>query len=273
MTAAVAGSSGALVGTSGGYAATVLREMYGGSLPRAATQLLRDHAKIRSSSAPPTRSERVWSTGLADRKPTRRVDLRVPRVGQGKQESLARPPKLPTTGRKPLSHILLETSNYERELEIPFVHGRDCSEGEKRKLQNQYAYNFGTALPTTGVSDAAAAALAARQPRRRVSFECGSLPASREVSPRKSGLPPAQEKIAVEIVEGVRERQRELAGIDESLAGLVKRSEMPTESRQRTAVRKEMVAASKRRLELKNAIQSDMQDLDKLFDLAPADDQ
>ena len=51
-----------------------------------------------------------------------------------------------------------------------------------------------------------------------------------------------------------------ILGIDESLAGLVKRSEMPTESRQRTAVRKEMVAASKRRLELKNAIQSDMQD-------------
>ena len=35
--------------------------------PRAATQLLKDHAKIRSSSAPAARDRAVFSTGLADR--------------------------------------------------------------------------------------------------------------------------------------------------------------------------------------------------------------
>merc|ERR1719247_3282363 len=67
--------------------------------------------------------------------------------------------------------------------------------------------------------------------------------------------------MAVDIVEGVRERQRELDGIDQSLANFVQRSENPGEKPFiRVNIRKEMVASSKRRLELKNAINRDMQD-------------
>merc|ERR1712146_72024 len=140
---------------------------------------------------------------------------------------------------------------------------------------------MGSALPTTGLTGAGAAAFAAAEAAassqpRRVSFAagCGSLPTSREASPQKSGLSPAHERIAVDIVEGVRARQRELDGIDESLANFVQRSEMPGEkSGARVGIRKEMVGASKRRLELKNAIQRDMQDLEKLLELAPEEDQ
>lgn len=263
---------------SGGYAARVMKEMYGGSLPRAATQLLRDHARIRSSSAPARSTDKVWATGMGERGKARQIDLRVPRVGQKKEEGLARPPKLPTTGRRGLSHILKETSNYEREQERPVVHGRDCSDAEKQRLQNQYAFDFGSALPTTGISGAVAASLEAseldrRRRQRGVSFSPDCARGQSPLMPPTSGLSAEQERIAVDIVEGVRARQRELDGVDQSLAGFVQRTETRGEAALRPNLRKEMVGASKKRLELKNAISRDMQDLDKLFDLAPAESQ
>jgi len=260
----------------GGYAASIMKEMYGERLPRAATQLLRDHARTRSSSAPAPRLDTVFSTGMAERRARHVVDLKVPRVGQKKacmMPGAGRPPVLP--GRRHLSQILLETSNYEHQQDAPAMHGRDCGDLEKHRLQNQYAFGFGSALPTTELSGVAASAFAAAEASasRRVNFASGSLPSSRDVSPHKSGLSQAHERMAVDIVEGVRERQRELEGIDQSLANFVQRSENPGEKPcVRTNIRKEMVASSKRRLELKNAINRDMQDLDKLLDLAPDED-
>lgn len=243
--------------------------MYGGSLPRAATQLLKDHAKSRSSSAPPAR-DRVFATGLAERGSARQDHVRVPRVGQQKSSGSARPPRAPPS-KKPLSQILLDTGNYEREQEQPQQRGRESGEVQKRRLQNKNAFEFGSALPTTGITEAGAAALAAaEQRRRRVSFspDCSSLPST----PEFSGLSAENDKLATDIIEGVRARQRELAGVDNSLAGYVHQAEGPAAAGSqgaggRSGVRKEMVNASKRRLELKNAISRDMQDLEKLFEL------
>ncbi|CAK0864838.1 unnamed protein product, partial [Prorocentrum cordatum] len=54
----------------GDYVAGVLRDMYGGgALPRAATQLLRDRCKARSSSAPPART---WSNSASEGRAERR---------------------------------------------------------------------------------------------------------------------------------------------------------------------------------------------------------
>lgn len=256
----------------GDFAASVMREMYGGSLPRAATQLLKDHAKARSSSAPAARDRAVFSTGLVERGKARQDSVKVPKVGQknGMASGYARPPQMPSTGKKMLDQILLDNSNYDYQQEKPVAHGRDCSDAQKNRLQDQYAFNFGTALPTTGVPDG----YIEPATRRRVSFAAGSgsAPGSRATTPQKSGLSAEQDRMAADIIEGVRRRQTELAAVDQSLAGYVQRSEQPSEGRNlRQGLRKEMVGASKQRLELKNAIARDMQDLDKLFDLAPAE--
>mmetsp|Transcript_40349 Transcript_40349/g.72680 ORF Transcript_40349/g.72680 Transcript_40349/m.72680 type:complete len:269 (-) Transcript_40349:55-861(-) len=260
----------------GGYAAGVLREMYGNSLPRAAQQLLQDHAKSRSSSEPPLRAK-VFSTAMFEHRASKKVDLKVPRVGQRKTqdtEGVAKPPKMPT--RRPLAQILLETSNYERQLEPPPLRGRDCGDAEKWRLQDQYSFGFGSALPTTSVPPGMPAPSASSPSRakgrslslqrsgaRRVSFD------GREAAELKTGLTNEQESLATDIIHGVRDRQRELDTVEQALADLTTRSEARGEGGARSLIRKEMIGASKRRLEIRNAIQRDVQDLEKLFDCSP----
>mmetsp|Transcript_82986 Transcript_82986/g.257748 ORF Transcript_82986/g.257748 Transcript_82986/m.257748 type:complete len:259 (+) Transcript_82986:126-902(+) len=251
------------------YAEDVLRQMYGGSLPREAAQLLRAHgsSKGRSSSAPPQK----WSTGLSERpRERRRVDLRVPRVGARKSGDPGRPPSLPGTGKKPLSHILLETCNYERQDEMQPSSGRDYDE-DKRRHQDRCAYGFGSALPTVMEPRSLAQGSGAGRAKPRVTFAT-SLPPSREGSPRRLGLTSEQERLAAEIVDGVRERQRELDHVEVALADCTVHAETPGEGvNARRRVLKEMEGQSKRRLELKNAIARDIKDLEKLMDLTPED--
>merc|ERR1719401_1831369 len=61
----------------------------------------------------------MWSTGLQEKRISKHVDLKVPRVGQHKSHEIAvcKPPKLP--GRKLHAQILLDTSNYDAHLEPP----------------------------------------------------------------------------------------------------------------------------------------------------------
>jgi len=258
------------------YAADVIREMYGGSLPHEATRLLRAHgaAQARSSSAPVVQK---WSTGLSDRpQERRRVDLKVPRVGQRKNAGGGLPPSVPGTGKKPLAQILLDTSNYERQ-EDPQPRGRDYEE-EKRRHQDRCAFGFGNALPT--VMEPRSLAGRPRQPPKplptkrhklHVTF-AASLPASREASPRRSGLTAEQEQMAAEIVDGVRARQQELETVEQVLAGsTVQAEEVGKGTDARRRLLRQMEGQSKRRLELKNAIAKDIGDLEKLMDLSPED--
>eukprot|EP00930_Biecheleria_cincta_P100116 TRINITY_DN91724_c0_g1_i1.p1 TRINITY_DN91724_c0_g1~~TRINITY_DN91724_c0_g1_i1.p1 ORF type:complete len:264 (-),score=57.98 TRINITY_DN91724_c0_g1_i1:206-997(-) len=257
-------------GGNSGYAANVLKEMYGGNLPRAAKQLLADHAKSRSTSAPAKPSRWLGATGEVV-KQRKSVDLRVPRVGRGGGlAGLMRPPPMPSSGKKPLAHILAETENYKRQDEQLAI-GRDYSV-EKQRHQDKCAYGFGSALPTT---HAPAGYVPPAPPRRRVTFH--SLPASREGSPRaghgSSGLTDEQSRMAEEIVQSVRQRQMELDAVEESLARYTDQAEKSSQSSDRRKyVMKEMANVSRRRLELKNAMHRDVQDLEKLIDLAPGDE-
>lgn len=257
------------------YAAGVLQEMYGDALPHVARQLLRTHNKTRSLSEPAARRQAQWSTGSSERRaPRRRVELKVPRVGARKapdtDEAPNRPPGLPT--RKPLAQILQETSGYEKRGTLPPPARRDMSV-EKRQLQDRNAFGFGSALPNThaptGLS--AEATAVSGKPRRRVVFS--SLPPSREGSPSRREIPKPQEAIAAEIVESVRERQRELDLVEEQLSHHVVRAEAPAGQvlEGRRALRSEMAKASQRRLELKNAISKDVKDLETLLDCTPVD--
>lgn len=255
-------------GSNSGYAANVLKEMYGGNLPRAAKQLLADHAKSRSTSAPAKPSRWLGSTGEVPRQ-RKSVDLRVPRVGRGGGlAGAARPPPMPSSGKKPLAHILAQTENYKRQDE-QLALGRDYSV-EKQRHQDKCAYGFGSALPTTH----APAGYVPPPVRRRVTFH--SLPASREGSPRaghgSSGLTDEQTRMAEEIVQSVRQRQIELDSVEQSLEQYTGQADQSSQSAdRRRSIMKEMANVSKRRLELKNAMQRDVQDLEKLIDLAPGD--
>lgn len=253
-------------GSNSGYAANVLKEMYGGNLPRAAKQLLADHAKSRSSSAPAKPSRWLGSTGKVPRQ-RKSVDLRVPRVGRGSGLP-ARPPPMPSSGKKTMAHILADTENYKRQDEQRAL-SRDYSV-EKLRHQDKCAYGFGSALPNTH----APAGYAPPAVKRRVTFH--SLPASRECSPRaghgSSRLTDEQTRMAEEIVQSVRQRQIELDSVEESLAQNAGQADKSAQSAdRRRSVMKEMASVSKRRLELKNAMQRDVQDLEKLIDLAPGD--
>mmetsp|Transcript_107870 Transcript_107870/g.305152 ORF Transcript_107870/g.305152 Transcript_107870/m.305152 type:complete len:169 (-) Transcript_107870:84-590(-) len=159
----------------------------GGALPRAASQLLRDHsAQARSSSAP---GPRQWATGLCERPRARRcVDLKVPKVGQKRCSGGALPPA-PAPTRRPLGRILQETSGYERQDQPPACQGLDYDE-EKRRHQDRCAFGFGSALPTV----MAPCGLRPREEEpwparggplagRHVTFQ--SLPPSHEVTPRR----------------------------------------------------------------------------------------
>lgn len=240
---------------SGDYVAGVLRDMYGGgALPRAATQLLRDHSKARSSSAPPARS---WSASVSENRPGRkRVDLKVPRVGRGRgagSEVQALPPRMP--GRRSHAAIVKETSNYVRLDERPQQLGRD-NDAERQWLADQRY--FGAAMGRRAASEAPASA-------RRVSFE--SVPSGAEPAPRRAGLDGEQERLAAEIVAGVRERQRELDGVERDLASYAARAEEPGVGyERRAAARKQLDSANKVRLELRNAISRDVADLGTLMD-------
>lgn len=274
----------------GGYAASVMREMYGGSLPRAATQLLRDHAAAsarRSTSAPP--STKVFSTSLNERPVQRRKGFErtaavgceglVPKVGPGAAKALAesacaKPPRIPVS-RRTLGQILQETSNYKCP-EAVSTHGRDTA-AEKKLLQDRSEFSIGGAhvLPGAAIPTASGAPVYLDrrvERRKRVSFS-GSLPPSREGSPRngtRPGMSSEMERMAGEIVQGVRERQRELDGVETSLVGLAQCAEAPTEATERRrVVRKEMASASQRRLELKSAINRDIKDLETLMDVSP----
>jgi len=255
-----------------GYVASVLGDMYGKSLPRAAQQLLKEHTRLRSSSAPP----KAWATtGIAEDKPRRRVvDLKVPRVGRGGAADTgycARPPR-PTNLPKRKSHaeIVNETNGYERQDLKTVLDPRKDGAHQKQMLQDVNSFQFGSALPNThappGMSPMA-------KPRRRVAFT-NSCPASREGSPRgqKSGMSVEQESMASEIVRSVRERQQDLDKVDQVLQGFVSNVEgSAVTGGRRQEVHKKMANASKQRLELKSAIQRDLQDLDKLMELAPGD--
>jgi len=259
--------------STGGYAAGVLREMYGGSLPRAASQLLRDHAKARSSSAPAPHAK-PWTTGLSERPTAKRsAVVQVPRVGQGAAAAgptAPRPPRIPA--RKSLAQILDETSNYDRTDKPDILPlGRDNDE-MKWQLQNKLAFNFGTALPHLGGPShlpGEATSKPSQPTMRRVTF--ASLPPSRDGPPTKSGLTPEQERLASNLVTGVQERQQELDRVEESLAKCVSRVEVAgLGTEQRRIVRAEMASHSQKRLELKSAIRKDVLDLEKLMDLAPS---
>jgi len=109
--------------------------------------------------------------------------------------------------------------------------------------------------------------------RLKVTF-ASSVSPSREVTPRprRPSLAQEQEKMAAELVDDVRERQRELDCLEEAMAGGAIKAEAPgggVDARRRLL--KEMAGQSKRRLELKNAIARDMGDLEKLMDLMPED--
>lgn len=262
-------------GCGGDYAASVLRDMYGGSLPRAASQLLADHAKARSVSLPPPGRRREFTTGLAEIQDKKRTVVRVPRVGQKKtQESQAapsRPPKLPV--RKSHMLILAETSNYERVDDHIAPSGPDCAE-QKWHLQNKNAFGFGSALPTTGApvrrSPHSSASLSPTS-KRTVRF-ASALP-SRGATPPRAGPANEQERLVADIAGSVRERQRELEDVEKTLVELTERAEAPAERQERRrVVRCGMVEASKRRLELKNAIRKDVEDLERLLDLSPDGD-
>lgn len=225
-----------------GYAATVIRELYGGSLPRAAEQLLRDHSKTRSSSAPPTAP--TWSTSLGERSERRQVEIRVPKVGT-KSSSEARPPRMPM--RRPLSQILQDTGNYDLQSQAPAARGRDNAE-EKRRLQDRRGQNFGGALLAAGPSEW----LSAEVPPARASASALTK----------------DEKLAEGIVRSVQERQRELEAIEENLAKCTELAELPGEgAERRRLIRKQMINASQKRMELKSAIARDVKDLALLMDL------
>eukprot|EP00927_Polykrikos_kofoidii_P062320 TRINITY_DN57125_c0_g1_i1.p1 TRINITY_DN57125_c0_g1~~TRINITY_DN57125_c0_g1_i1.p1 ORF type:complete len:300 (+),score=56.81 TRINITY_DN57125_c0_g1_i1:116-1015(+) len=271
----------------GNYAASVLKDMYGESLPRAAQKLLKDHAQTRSSSAPPPKSWSLSMTGggLTEqtKQPRKRVDLKVPRVGRdgGKSTDASmvslgappRPPMLPR--RKTLAQIRDETSNFRRD-EKPPPAACDGS-AQKARLQDMNAFGFGSALPNTHAPPGMPAApkgvvnsSAGSKPRRRVIFS-SSLPPSRVGSPNAGacGLTEANESLASEIVLSVKERQRELGKVEDELSELVKRAEEPTPARRQ--LQKQMADADKRRREIQSSIRRDVQDLEKLVDLTPGD--
>mmetsp|Transcript_42663 Transcript_42663/g.117700 ORF Transcript_42663/g.117700 Transcript_42663/m.117700 type:complete len:257 (+) Transcript_42663:65-835(+) len=241
-----------------GYASSVLNEMYGGKLPAAAARLLRDHSQARSASAPPRRTQQAFTTSMAERRPRKCIDLKVPRVGQkGQGHAISLPPKIPH--RKQLSQILVETSNYER-YDEPTAPGRSR---EKAKADLQHMFQFGTLAPCPSQE-------AASSRTRRVGFR--SLPPNRDGSRPQgdSGFTKEQEDMAAEIVSGVRARQRELQAVEASLEELTTRAEQAGEGvALRRLVRRDMTDASKQRLELQSAIKRDLQDLEKLMDCAP----
>mmetsp|Transcript_50788 Transcript_50788/g.91230 ORF Transcript_50788/g.91230 Transcript_50788/m.91230 type:complete len:265 (+) Transcript_50788:52-846(+) len=256
-------------GSSGGYAEHVLKDMYGGSLPRAAKQLLQEHAKNRSSSAPAIGAQKRWlgSQGY-EPKQRRHVELKVPRVGRGQAGVSQLPPTLPAASRRPLARILADTSNYNRKDEF-VERGKDLSE-EKRRHQDRCAYNFGGALPTSHAPPGMPQAGGDLAPRRRVTFH--SLPASREGSPRGgvSGLTAEQEQMAADIIQSVKERQAALNVAEEALQGCADRAEGPgLSAERRRLVMKEMASASHQRTQLRSEINQNIKDLEKLMDCAP----
>lgn len=257
--------------------------MYGGSLPRAASQLLRDHVQARSSSAPPmvgsggmggsSSSGKVWSTGLAARGERKHVDLRIPKVGQ-KKEAQCLPPR-PPIGRKTQEQIILETENYRKQEAPALPLARDRAK-ETRLLQDKCAYNLGSALPTTVAPPGVSAKTAPSEPttRRNVSFASGAERryGSADPSPRgTSGLTAEQESMADDIIRGVHQRQSDLDDVEQKFVHLTSRAEAVGEGTdQRRVVRKQLAGVSQKRLELKSAIERDMQDLGKLLDCAPS---
>lgn len=257
-------------GPTGGAAAGLLREMYGGSLPRVATQLLRDHAQARSASAPAPSGKSTWparSNSLAPRPENRRVEVKAPRVGCGyNSDLLSRPPRLPL-GKKSQAQILVETSDYERIVAAP-VAGRD-NEAIKRRLQDRLAYDAQAALP--GLRALPAPAPAPR-PSRHVTFANRPYSSDRAGTPQpqRTGLTAEQERLASEIVLGVRDRQQELESVESSIQDCSEQVGLSGDSTERRRLlRLQMGRASKRRLELQTAIRSDVQDLQQILDSAP----
>eukprot|EP00929_Paragymnodinium_shiwhaense_P003480 TRINITY_DN104007_c0_g1_i1.p1 TRINITY_DN104007_c0_g1~~TRINITY_DN104007_c0_g1_i1.p1 ORF type:complete len:278 (-),score=42.04 TRINITY_DN104007_c0_g1_i1:205-984(-) len=247
----------------GGYVGSVLRDMYGASLPRAAQELLKSHTgSKRSTSAPPTQS---WSCSqsLSDKTLCRkRVDLKVPRVGRGTASggysgdlldvAPPRPPMMPK--RKPLSQIVKDTSNYACQLEPAGPLGRDM-EREKRRLQDRHGYGLGAHIP--GVQAPSAP--------KRVSFSSSPRRASSQ-PPKRSEI---QQCLAQDIVQSVKERQKELEGADDALSKLVQKLEAPQVGNMRHLIQREMSNISKQRAEIQAAIKGDIGDLQKLVDADP----
>lgn len=250
------------------YAEGVLREMYGGSLPREACKLLqRHHAACGRSNSAPARGRSgapSWSTGLGTRSAPRKcVDLKVPRVGQQRGSGEAPlPPRLPS--RKTHSQIVVETQGYDPRLVEPVTgpRGRDLG-AEKRRLQDQHTYGGGSVLPSAGMMPGIDIASAScHSARRRVAASC---------SPRVGklqSLAADADSLAADIVQCVRERQGELETVESKLANLAERAEapagqIPADARRR--LRAQVAAVNHERLELQSAIRRDVHDLDRVL--------
>jgi len=274
----------------GGYAGEVLREMYGGSLPRAASELLQAHVQARSSSAPPLAGSGrvspggssngspngVWNTGLAARGQRKKVDISIPKVGKNKDLCRSLPPRAPA-GRKTQDQILAETENYRRQdYQAELLPAARDRAQETRLLQDRCAYNLGNALPTTaaplGVSTLAAPAKQIK--RRVVTFADGSGRRAESAEPalfRRTGIRggaglASEQDLAEDIIRGVQEKQQELESVEGSLATLGTRAEASGEGiERRRLIRKQMVGQSQQQQELKSAIARDMKDLEKLL--------
>jgi len=192
-------------------------------------------------------------------------------------------------GRKSQAQILLDTDNYQGNPDdwAPLPRGVDRAE-ETRRLQDRCAYNLGSALPTTAAPLGAEPSRSSQPARlrRRVTF--AGLPEARPGSGAggSSSLPPlagrreagaaqgggsTEEALAQDIVQSVRDKQRDLASVEEALAGLSMRSERVGEgAEKRRLLQKQLASESKRRLEIKNSIARDVQDLEQLLDCAPS---
>eukprot|EP00928_Gymnodinium_smaydae_P026581 TRINITY_DN20828_c0_g1_i1.p1 TRINITY_DN20828_c0_g1~~TRINITY_DN20828_c0_g1_i1.p1 ORF type:complete len:326 (-),score=73.60 TRINITY_DN20828_c0_g1_i1:73-960(-) len=279
------GSSRAATGSS--CVASVLRDMYGSSLPRAAAEMLRDQ-RARSSSAPAAPS---FCTGLGERADPKRArpKVAVPRVGNAARQPVfdGRPPLLPGFGKKMQPQILQETGNYAVTAGgYPVQRPARDAEAEKLRLQEPWLFAGGAAGrgraggPADTDDDGYGGATSSR-PRRNVRFSSAPPPGvscSDGIRPRcgeaggyeGSGLDPQQEALAAEIVSGVRDRQRQLDTVESQIVELTRRAEeagAPPHARR--LLRKQLVEQTQSRNELSSGIRRDLSDLGKLLELEP----
>eukprot|EP00435_Cladocopium_sp_Y103_P020780 s657_g5.t1 len=121
---------------------TVLKDMYGSSLPSAAVQLMRDHAKQQAN------SQQLQPRWGAPERTVKHVDLKIPRVGRQHLGALPSQDRSQRPGqRRSYASIRAMTQDYQRQDE-PRDPGRDGTL-DKRRLQDRHAYGFGNALPTS----------------------------------------------------------------------------------------------------------------------------
>eukprot|EP00434_Breviolum_minutum_P005969 symbB.v1.2.005263.t1/scaffold286.1/size306100/2 len=227
------------------YVGSVLKDMYGSSMPNAAARLMRDHAKAQQAKA---RVQPRWTSGHghaghAAPPLVKHVDLKIPRVGRQHlgASSIEQPPRLT---RRPFASIRVMTNDYQRQ-DDPIDPGRDGTL-EKRRLQDRHAYGFGNALPTSKAP-----------PGHWMPEEAIVKPQVKMDHARGKSQ---QETLATDIVTSVKERQEELATVEESL----KKMERGPVWRHREAAK--ITSLQKRKVELRNGIARDVKDLETFID-------